>query len=60
VGDVLGEIEDAHAQHDIGVTAFRIYGGARESGASRLDACSIVYAWFLAMLDQGKNEKDDE
>lgn len=57
----IENIEDEKAHRDIGKTAYRIWCGARSGGANRWDACSIVYAWFLAMFEQAiePEEKED-
>lgn len=57
--DPLVDIEDAKAQHDIGVIAHRVYMGAREDGASRIDAYSIVFAWFKAMIAEAGGDDDE-
>lgn len=36
--DPLTDIEDRKGQQDLGVTAYRVYTGARNEGASRIDA----------------------
>jgi hypothetical protein len=50
MNDPLTNLEDAKAQHDIGVFAYRIYTGTRDEGASLLDALIVVAAWFYAVL----------
>lgn len=58
--DPLADIEDAKAHHDIGVTAYRIYRGARFEGASRADACLVVFAWYRAMFSAAEQQEEDE
>lgn len=50
MSDPLTDIENAKAQRDIGVTAYRVFQGARQEGASRSEALLIVVGWFRAML----------
>lgn len=63
--DPLSDIENAKAQHDLGVTAFRIYTGARNEGASRREAFIVAVAWFVALLksddlvDKDEDESDE-
>jgi hypothetical protein len=49
VTDPLTEIENEKAQVDLGTTAHRIYRGARQDGASRLDALVVAAAFFYAL-----------
>ena len=49
--DAMSEVENAKAQHDLGVTAYRLYSGARSEGASRLEAFQVIWAWFGAMFE---------
>jgi len=57
--DPLAEIENAKAQHDIGVTAYRIFNGARAAGASRTEAFLVISAWFYAMFDSSQQDEEE-
>lgn len=48
--DPLTSIEDRVAHHDLGVTGFRMYRGAREEGASAREARMVVFSFFHAMI----------
>jgi hypothetical protein len=50
VTDPLTDLEDAQDQRDIGVFALRIYRGARTEGATRVEAFTVLVAWFRALL----------
>lgn len=60
----LEDVENRHAQLDIGKTGSRIYSGAREDGLSRIDALFVTAAWFYAMIrsadtaDQQENDPE--
>lgn len=54
--DPLTDIEDERSQRDVGVTAHRIFAGAREDGASTVSAFWVTAAWFYAALKANEKE----
>jgi hypothetical protein len=58
--DPLNEIENAKAQHDLGVTAFRIFRGARAEGATRMEALIVAAAFFYALGRAAQDEIDGD
>lgn len=58
--DPLTDIENAKGQQDLGVTAHRLYTGARTEGASRSEATLVMYAFFRAMFDSQTAGADDQ
>lgn len=58
--DPLQRIEEAAGQRDMGVIGRRIYAGARDDGASRLDALHVTAAWFLAVLKNMEIPPEDD
>lgn len=57
--DPLRTIEDEKAQKDIGVMGYRVYLGARETGASVIEAWLVLYAYFAGMFRSTKNDDDN-
>lgn len=58
MSDPLTDIENERAQRDIGVTAHRIFAGARDDGASISTAFMVTAAWIYAALKS--QDKDAE
>jgi hypothetical protein len=56
----LDDIENAKAQHDIGVMAFRIFRGAREEGATKFEAFLIVVAFCRGLIGANDDKEEDE
>jgi len=56
--DPLTDIENRKAQVDLGTTAFRMYLGAREDGATRLEGLTVVIGWFRALLTHNQDNED--
>lgn len=52
--DALVQVEDAKAQHDLGVLAARVYRGAREESSSAREAFWATVALLAAMFREGK------
>lgn len=56
----IDRIEQAQSQRELGQFAYRVYSGAREEGASRLEAVLILWAWFLGLTVNPSDEDEDE
>lgn len=56
--DPLANLEEAHAQHGLGVLTARIYSGALESG-SRWDAFWATAAYIRGMTMSGMGGSGD-
>jgi hypothetical protein len=56
----LDDIENAKAQHDMGVMAFRIFEGARSEGATKFEAFMITVAWFRGLIGSNDDKHEDE
>lgn len=56
----LDDIENAKAQHDIGVMGYRIFLGAREEGASKFEAFMILVAFFRGLMGSHEDKDEDE
>lgn len=57
--DPLSDIENEKAQKDLGVTAYRMYKGAQEEGATWVEAFWIVAAYFCGMFKSVSKDEDD-
>lgn len=53
----LDDIENKKAQQDMGVTAYRVWDGARQEGASFREALAIICGWFYGLF--AANQSDD-
>lgn len=58
MADPLTDIEDRKGQIDMGTMMYRIYLGARQDGASRLDALLTTAAVWVGISQYNKENEE--